>query len=624
MALRLDDRMTEDLGAECTRIGNLLAAVTRENIAVPPRTDGPIAALADRLGLSLFERDILTFAIAVEINAEIAALAAEVSGAPQANFATFSVAFAAFEDPDWSALSPDKPLRRLRLVDLSLPDRLLATEIRVDERLLHALFGNRSLDQRLRPYLSPVGDQPKPGESLADIARRITKHFEPGNAPGLVVTGRHAGDIRIAVRTAAGSRPLWRLSPAGLPQAAVERETFARLWEREARLTGAILLMEAEGDAEAARIAHFLEGQPGPVIIAGREPPVPDPKLPSIEVPPPLRPEQARLWRRALGVKARHMNGEIDTLTQTFDMSEAEIAAIAAKTQQAQGDTAGILWSACRSSARPRLGHLAQRIETLATWKDLVLPEDALATLRVISAQVRRRHRVHHDWGFATKSNRGLGTTALFAGPSGTGKTMAAEVIAGAMDLDLYRIDLSAVVSKYIGETEKNLRALFDAAEGTGAVLLFDEADALFGKRSEVSDAHDRYANIEVSYLLQRMEAYSGLAVLTTNMRGALDDAFVRRIRFAVNFPFPTYASRLAIWKGVFPTEATLGDLAWDKLARLELSAGHIRNVALNAAFLAAEASRPIGMDHLLRSAMIECANIEKAVTPTEIAGWVS
>jgi SpoVK/Ycf46/Vps4 family AAA+-type ATPase len=201
---------------------------------------------------------------------------------------------------------------------------------------------------------------------------------------------------------------------------------------------------------------------------------------------------------------------------------------------------------------------------------------------------------------------------------------MAAEVIAGAMDLDLYRIDLSAVVSKYIGETEKNLRALFDAAEGTGAVLLFDEADALFGKRSEVSDAHDRYANIEVSYLLQRMEAYSGLAVLTTNMRGALDDAFVRRIRFAVNFPFPTYASRLAIWKGVFPTEATLGDLAWDKLARLELSAGHIRNVALNAAFLAAEASRPIGMDHLLRSAMIECANIEKAVTPTEIAGWVS
>ena len=201
---------------------------------------------------------------------------------------------------------------------------------------------------------------------------------------------------------------------------------------------------------------------------------------------------------------------------------------------------------------------------------------------------------------------------------------MAAEVIARSLQLDLYRIDLSAVVSKYIGETEKNLRTLFDAAEGTGAILLFDEADALFGKRSEVGDAHDRYANIEVSYLLQRMEAYGGLAILTTNMRGSLDDAFTRRIRFAVTFPFPNYAARLRVWQGVFPQAAHLGDLSCEKLAKLELSAGHIRNVAVNAAFLAAEDARPIGMDHMLAAAMIECANLEKPVTPTEVAGWVT
>ncbi len=624
MALRLaDEAQTEALTAECARIGHLLAAVTRDNVAVPPRTEGPVAALADRLGLSLFERDVLTFAIAVEINAEIAALAAEVAGAPNTTFASFAVAFSAFEDPDWQAASPDGPLLRLHLLTLTVPERLLASEIRVDERVMHALFGAEALDPRIRPYLTRVTNQPKPGAALQRAVETFASHWSRQKT-ALIATGRHAQDIRLAVFAAAENRTVWRLAAADLPAAAPERETFARLWEREARLTDAILIIEAEGDMERARIAHVIEGQPGPVVIAGQEPPVPDPSLPSIDIPAPMRADQARLWRRALGRQARQMNGEIDTLTQTFDMGEAEIASLAAKVADAPTNPAHALWSACRSSARPRLGTLAQRIETLAGWDDLILPEDARTTLRTLAAQVRHRHQVYQSWGFGAKSNRGLGITALFAGVSGTGKTMAAEVIAGGLNLDLYRIDLSAVVSKYIGETEKNLRTLFDAAEGTGAVLLFDEADALFGKRSEVGDAHDRYANIEVSYLLQRMEAYSGLAILTTNLRSALDDAFARRIRFAVNFPFPTYADRLEIWKGVFPTEATLGPLAWDKLAKLELAPGHIRNVALNAAFLAAEVSEPIGMDHLLKSAIIECANLEKPVTPTEIAGWTS
>ena len=196
-----------------------------------------------------------------------------------------------------------------------------------------------------------------------------------------------------------------------------------------------------------------------------------------------------------------------------------------------------VLWRACRDASRSRLDDLAQRLEPAAGWNDLVLPEAQKIILRQIAAHAKHRLTVYQHWGFAAKGARGLGISALFAGESGTGKTMAAEVLADELHLDLYRIDLASVVSKYIGDTEKNLRRLFDAAEDSGAILLFDEADALFGKRSEVRDSHDRYANIEVSYLLQRMEAYRGLAILTTNMKSALDVAFQRRLTFVVQFP---------------------------------------------------------------------------------------
>jgi SpoVK/Ycf46/Vps4 family AAA+-type ATPase len=217
---------------------------------------------------------------------------------------------------------------------------------------------------------------------------------------------------------------------------------------------------------------------------------------------------------------------------------------------------------------------------------------------------------------------RGLGISALLAGASGTGKTMAAEVLAGELRLDLYRIDLSSVVSKYIGETEKNLRRVFDAAEAGGAILLFDEADALFGKRSEVKDSHDRYANIEVSYLLQRMEEYRGLAILTTNMKNGLDTAFLRRIRFVVQFPFPDSAQRAEIWRRIFPSGTPTEGIDPLKLSRLNVAGGNIRNVAINAAFLAADAGEPVRMGHLLRAARTEYAKLEKPLTDAEIGGW--
>src|SRR4029450_10910811 len=280
--------------------------------------------------------------------------------------------------------------------------------------------------------------------------------------------------------------------------------------------------------------------------------------------------EQKLLWHRALGDAASTLNGTLDDISEQFRLSARAISStgylLGSRDQPLEADE---LWDACRSLARPRLEDLAQRIVPFATWDDLVLPELQRNLLRQLAAQVRHRMKVYETWGFAARGRRGLGVSALFTGASGTGKTMAAEVLARELRLDLYRIDLSSVVSKYIGETEKNLKQVFDAAEEGGSVLLFDEADALFGKRSEVKDSHDRYANIEVSYLLQRMEVYRGLAILTTNIKSVLDTAFLRRIRFIVQFPFPDVAQRVKIWEGVFPAHTPTEHLDVHKLARL-------------------------------------------------------
>jgi SpoVK/Ycf46/Vps4 family AAA+-type ATPase len=251
-----------------------------------------------------------------------------------------------------------------------------------------------------------------------------------------------------------------------------------------------------------------------------------------------------------------------------------------------------------------------------------VLPPDRVELLHAMVDQVRARRTVHEDWGFAARSSRGLGSTALFAGEPGTGKTMAAEVVAADLGLELLHVDLSAVVSKYIGETEKNLRRIFDRADQRGAILLFDEADALFGRRTDVRDSHDRYANIEVSYLLQRMEAYRGLAVLTTNARAALDRAFVRRLGFIVQFPFPDAGHRRLIWEGAFPDATPTRDLDPFRLASLAVSGGVIANIARAAAFRAAGRGGPVTMGDLAWAARAELGKSEQVPSPADLAGW--
>jgi SpoVK/Ycf46/Vps4 family AAA+-type ATPase len=276
------------------------------------------------------------------------------------------------------------------------------------------------------------------------------------------------------------------------------------------------------------------------------------------------------------------------------------------------------LWSGCLASTRPQLDSLAQRLNPKATWNDIVLPPEETNLLQQIAEQIRQRSQVYQHWGFDKRMNRGMGISALFAGESGTGKTMAAEVIANDLQLHLYRIDLSAVVNKYIGETEKNLRRLFDAAEDGGAILFFDEADALFGKRSEVRDSHDRHANIEVNYLLQRMESYRGLAILATNLKSSIDQAFMRRLRFIVNFPFPGVAERQVMWEKVFPPQTPTEDLDFNRLARLNLTGASIHNVALNAAFLAAQGGTPVTMAQVLAAARSEFRKLDRPVNEAD------
>jgi len=269
----------------------------------------------------------------------------------------------------------------------------------------------------------------------------------------------------------------------------------------------------------------------------------------------------------------------------------------------------GDLQKACRNQATSRLNALARKLEPHYGWKDIVLPDDQLAQLHEICVQARYRDVVFGDWGFERRLSIGRGLNVLFSGPAGTGKTMAAEVIAGELGLDLYKIDLSQVVSKYIGETEKNLQLVFQEAKSSYAILFFDEADALFGKRSEVKEAHDRYSNIEIGYLLQKMEEYDGIAILATNLRQNIDEAFVRRLQVIVDFPFPNEEYRELIWTVLFPPECPLSDdVDLATLARhIRVAGGNIKNIALSAAFFAAEeGGGVVGMPHLVRASRRE------------------
>jgi len=594
----------------------------------------PAAALellGDRLGLSRFERLVLMLAAATELDPTIAARCAEANGNPLAVYPTLALALAVLPGATWDVVSPQRPLRYWRLIELDEPraGALTATRIRIDERIVSFLKGLNVMDERLAPFISPVAAElpvnlPATHErAVAEIVVALTEERNGGRPPAIELVGVDPAMRRGLAASAAQrlGRELYEVTPERVPPGSLELSDLTRLWERETLLLPVLLYADtAEVPREGtAGIDALLEQVRGHVLMGCREPrPLRSRRLRVVDTPRPTAGEQQALWQELLAGDAQTAS----RLASEFDLGQLVIADVVGQVQHSGAGVAG-LWAACRAQTRPRLDTLARRIEPVARWDDLVLPDAELTLLHHIVDQVRGRATVLRSWGLAERVTRGSAVTALFAGGSGTGKTLAAEVIAHELELDMYRVDLAGVVSKYIGETEQNLRRVFDAAEEGGTLLMFDEADALFGKRSEVKDSHDRYANIEVSYLLQRMEAYRGLAILTTNRKDALDSAFLRRIRFVVEFPFPEAVQRAEIWRRVFPSQTPTEGLRIDRLARLNAAGGHIRNIALGAAFLAADAGEPVRMSHLLSAARTEFTKLERPLTDSETAGWL-
>ncbi|MFC5148209.1 ATP-binding protein [Streptomyces aureoversilis] len=611
------------------QLASAAAAMERAAAADPPPA---LVSLGGLLGLSAFERHALLLCAAPELDPGFAELCAAAQGDPSLPCATFALALSVLPEPAWDVLSPYRGLRYWRLVDVdrAAGRTLVTSPLRADERIVNHLKGLDYLDERLeslvtlvRPAPGGAGSgAPDPGAaspgSRHPAADEILGHWQHAPAwsgarmPVVQLLGPDRETKRaVAVEAAAAAGLLLYGMPAGLlPGAAAELDTVARLWQRESCLLPLALWLDADtadearadgdlhaGGEAAGRLGRFLDRIGGPCVVATRETrsDVPAPTA-VVEVVPPPAAERAAAWRTLLPP------ADADRLAGQFALDLPSIHEIGA----AAGGDPDAAWRDCLVRTRPRLGGLAQRLEPGAGWDDIVLPAQEAQLLRQIAAQVAQRDTVYRNWGFAQRTGRGLGISALFTGPSGTGKTMAAEVLARHLGLDLFRVDLSAAVSKYIGETEKNLRRLFDAAEPGGTILFFDEADALFGKRSEVKDSHDRYANIEVGYLLQRMESYRGLAILATNQRRALDTAFVRRLRFIVPFDFPGPAERRRMWERAFPDAAPVDALDADRLAELPLSGGMIRNIALNAAFSAASAGTRIGMPAVLAAARAE------------------
>jgi len=616
------------------------------------QTTPAIDTLASIFKLSPFERDLLLLCAGIEMDSALAARCAEALNRPQRCCVTFALAFATLADPHWSGLAPLGPLRKYGLIEMEPGYGLTSAPLRINERVLHYLAGVNRLDPSLegmlqtRPYPGWISDQHR------ELATTISSRVDADGADDLIL--HLAGDDPRGQEDVASliaehmDRQLFVLPRRNIPAPGAEADHFIQLWAREALLLPAVLLLQLEsaGPASAARqfngaVDDLMERLPAPLLVASRDP------LPQMveryreshEVNKPSPAAQKRLWQRALGPVVAQVDGHLDTLAEHFRLSAETIFSVAKATVgraavQSITEPAATpkavdpehLWNSCRAVSRPRLDDLAERIgpwSKPAQWDDLILPDLQKQVLRQMASQVRHRLQVYETWGFAERGRRGLGLSALFAGASGTGKTWAAEVLGAELKLDLYRIDLSAVVSKYIGETERNLKQVFDAAECGGVVLLFDEADALFGKRAEVKDGRDRYANMEVGYLLQRMESFGGLAILTTNLKGSLDKAFQRRLRFIVDFPFPDAAQREAIWARIFPKNAPTHGLDLKRLAQLNMTGGNICNIALNAAFLAADAGTPVEMDHVLQATRLEAIKAERALAESEIRGWV-
>ena len=621
-------------------------ALTRQQLDRLSRSaPGALGHLIALARLNPFETGCLLLGLALEADLRFDRLFAYVQDdvtkrRPRVELALRLLAPAAERVAARGHLAAEAPLRRLRLITLHneagqphtpLPAQALA----LDARIAGFLMGQTTVDEALKGHASLFAPA-EPGLSLPDsLAQRLTE------LAGLPLTGLGQPIVLLtglgrAVREAAqllGRNVDLPLLAVDFPSlaAALGVEPAATIAQREAALQPAALLLQdlqrLKPD-EAAQLQRHLEAQPlAPLVLLGTEGGFAWPGL-NIPLPAPDFEARRSLWSRHLSRLQPPLADAADGLASKFQLSASQIAdAIQAargsalwRSPAAPAVTVDDLYTAARGQSTPILSSLARKITPRFGWDDIVLPADQIQQLREMGNHVEHHHTVYTRWGLERRLGLSQGLMSLFAGPSGTGKTMAADILARALGLDLYRIDLSGVVSKYIGETEKNLQHIFNEAESSNAILFFDEADALFGKRSEVKDAHDRYANIETAYLLQKMEEYAGVVILATNLKMNLDEAFMRRMHFVVDFPMPEEDDRRRIWASALPAEMPLGsDVDLDFLARkFRLAGGHIRNIVVAAAFLAAADGRVVRMPHLIAATRREFQKIGRMVTPSD------
>ncbi len=538
----------------------------------------------------------------------------------------------------------DAPLLRHRLLEWVSPPgagraALLNQVLLADEAIVSWLLGHYQPSDELRPHVYLSMPQPSDEDRLLAGAAWSELAAALGGEPILVLHGPDTAAQGALARCVAArqQRPLLEMHLESVVAAQQTSHPAVVLALRDATLLGAVPYLTGwdtclVDGAPPPRLLAELTAHHQLTIVAGQAAWQPqgierDRVLLWVEFPIPLYGQRLALWRHFVDQARPSVALELSDLAGQFALTASQIrdAVATARDLAARRDDSlqeADLFRAARAHSNPRLSSLARKIVPRYTWSDIILPTDQIAVLHEIVATVRSRPVVLDEWGVGRKLAASAGLSVLFAGPPGTGKTMAAEVIAAELHLDLYKIDLSTVVSKYIGETEKNLERIFGEAQHSNTILFFDEADAIFGKRSEVRDAHDRYANIEVSYLLQRMEAYDGVAILATNLRANLDEAFTRRLQFAVDFPFPEEEHRLRIWRTLFPPGVPRADdLDLELMARrFKLAGGNIRNIIVNAAFLAAAEGQPVTMIHMLHSTRRELQKMGRLVNESDMS----
>jgi hypothetical protein len=545
-------------------------------------------------------------------------------------------------------LNANAPLRHYRLIEMlddgaALP--WLSRSLRIDERVAAFLIGDQAIDSRLIRYLTPLQAGLTAGAPTQDASAKQLANWlrglHVGQKPLIYLHGaRQAGaDALVQATTHRLGVDVLTVDAELLSETGADFESLLFLLFREGILSRSTLylrnldraLEQPNGASRYRALLRCLTDMGSIVFVSGDvawcwQLPTEPGMLRIVEIQPATVAEQMHEWQVAS--HRQFSDSDLHRLISLHPLPAGAVRdvwrmakAVAVSSDDGQSQpTLAQLQRACRTRAGTPVSSMARRLDPKHAWEDLVLPTSQLEQLHAICAQARHSSVVFGAWCFDRKMSLGKGLNALFSGPPGTGKTMAAEVIALELGVDILKIDLSQVVSKYIGETEKNLRQLFDQAASANAILFFDEADALLGKRSAVKDAHDRYANTETAYLLQKMEEYPGITILSTNLRQNMDEAFTRRMRFIIDFPFPEEADRLRIWQTVWPQEVPLADDV-DLPARarqFRLSGGGVRNVALSAAFLAADQGAAVCMQHLLNATKRELQKMGRLVNDDE------